>query len=252
MFMRFVQLKVKEDSIIDLSSIYERKIIPVLADVKGCVFDRLVQSAGKLDECISLTLWDTSSAADEYVTGGTYNRLLELFSPYLDGTSEWKIRLTEDQKVEYVPVGEEPRVKAYNVTLTPSPRAIVPENFGSLYARILSIRFKANGKAEFKEIYEHEILPALYETPGCRYAYLTEDIGDSDDALSVTVWDSRENAESYEKSGRFESLVRKVSRLPAGLYRWKMSLARDAGRRAVTSEDMTPEGYHVVAGRSFV
>lgn len=252
MFMRFVQIKVKEDSISDLSGIYEQEIIPVLAGVNGCLFASLIQRAGKLDECISLTLWESASAADDYVAGGTYNKLLESVSPYLSGTSEWKIQLTEDQKVEYVPVGDPPTVKAYNVTLAPSARGTAPEKIGDLYVRILAVKLRPGGMAEFKEIYEREILSALYETPGCRYAYLTEDIGDPNDALSLTVWDSREDADNYEKGGRFGLLVRKVSHLLAGLYQWKMSLGRDPGRTAVTSEDLTSEGYHVVTGRSFV
>lgn len=252
MFMRFVQLRVKEDSINYLNEIYERQIIPVLEKVDGCLYAGLIQSAGRLDECISLTLWESASAADKYVVGGTYNRLLESVEQFLSGTSEWKIKLTEDQKVEYVPVGEPPTVKAYNVTLAPVARGMTPENRGELYVRILAVRLKEGSMAEFRTIYEHEILPALYETPGCRYAYLTEDVGNPNGALSLTVWDRKEDAENYEKSGRFGMLVRKMSHLLAGLYQWKMSLGNDTGRKAVTSEDLTSEGYHVVTGRGFV
>lgn len=252
MFMRFVQLKVKEDSIRGLNEIYEQKIIPVLEKVDGCLYAGLIQSAGRLDECISLTLWESASAADDYVAGGTYGKLLESVEPYLAGTSEWKVKLTEDQKVEYVPVGEPPTVKAYNVTLAPVAHGATPESGGELYVRILAVRLKQGGMQEFKTIYEHEILPALYETPGCRYAYLTEDIGNPESALSLTVWDRKEDAENYEKSGKFGLLVRKVSHLLAGLYQWKMSLGKGSGKTAVTSEDMTSEGYHVVTGRGFV
>ncbi len=252
MFMRFVQLKVKDDRIADLNGIYGREIIPALSSVDGCLYAGLIQSAGRLDECISLTLWESAAAADEYVAGGTYNRLLQSVEPYLAGTSEWKIKLSEDQKLEYVPVGEPPIVRAYNVTLAPSRRDSPAENTGEIYVRMLSVRLKSGGMPEFRRIYEHEILPALYETPGCRYAYLTEDVGDPNEALSLTVWDRREEAEDYEKSGRFGLLVRKVSHLLTGLYQWKMSLGKDTGRTAVTSEDLTSEGYHIVTGRGFV
>ena len=227
-------------------------MLSAVGRVAGCIYAGVRQSAGRLDECSSLTLWESASAADEYVAGGTFNKLLDSMSPHLAGTSEWKIKLTEDQKVEYVPVGEPPTVKAYNVTLAPSSHGVAPETSGELYVRILAVRLKAGGMQEFKGIYEHEILPALYETPGCRYAYLTEDVGNPDSALSLTVWDRRKDAESYERSGKFGLLVRKVSHLLAGLYQWKMSLGKETGRTAVTSEDLTSEGYHVVTGRGFV
>lgn len=250
--MRFVQLKVKEDSIHSLNKIYEREIIPVLGGVDGCLYAGLIQSAGRLDECISLTLWRSASAAEGYVAGGTYNKLLESVEPYLAAISEWKIKLTDDQKVEYVPVGEPPTVKAYNVTIAPTSPGPVAENAGDLYVRMLSVRLKSGGMQEFRRTYEHEILPALYETPGCRYAYLTQDVGDPDEALSITVWDRREDADDYEKNGRFGFLVRKISHLLTGLYQWKMSLGKEPGKTAVTSEDLTSEGYHIVAGRGFV
>ncbi len=250
MFMRVVQLMVRPGSMENLKLTYERQILPRLGKMKGCRFASLVQSAGRLDECISLTLWEDASAAEEYVHSGTYDTLLEYVASYLAETSEWKVKLSEDQRVEYVPVHSEPVVKAYNVTIGPtSPEASNP---GALYVRILSIRVKPGKMAEFRTIYEHEILPTLYETRGCRYAYLTEEAGEPDDALSLTVWDRKEDADEYENGGRFESLVKKTSHLLAGLYQWKMSLGRNTGRSAITSEDMTSEGYHIVTGRSFV
>ena len=252
MFMRLVQMQVKQDSIEKLSKKYREEVIPRLGKTEGCRFASLVQSAGNLNECMSLTLWESASAAEEYVKSGTYSELLDSLTPYLAETSEWKIKLTEDQRIEYVPVTEEPSVKAYNVTLAPEDPGIVSGNPDALYVRVLSVRLKPDGMDEFRKIYEHEILPALHETRGCRYAYLTEDAGNPDEALSLTVWNRKEDADEYERSGRFGSLVKKISHLLAGLYQWKMSLGKGSGRSAVTSEDMTSEGYQIVTGRSFV
>jgi quinol monooxygenase YgiN len=252
MYMRLVQMQVKRDSIDKLSKKYSEEVIPRLGRTEGCRFASLVQSAGNLAECMSLTLWESASAAEEYVKSGTYSELLDSLMPYLAETSEWKVKLTEDQKVEYVPVSEEPTVKAYNVTLAPGRMEPASGDIGALYVRVLSIRLLPGKTEEFRAIYQHEILPALYETPGCRYAYLTEDAGNPDEALSLTVWDRKEDADEYERSGRFGSLVKKISHLLAGLYQWRMSLGKGTGRTAVTSEDMTSEGYQIVTGRSFV
>jgi quinol monooxygenase YgiN len=252
MYMRLVQMQVKKDSIDKLSKRYTEEVIPRLGRTDGCRFAGLVQSAGSLDECMSLTLWESASAAEAYVESGTYAELLDSLSPYLAETSEWKVKLTEDQRIEYVPVAEEPAVKAYNVTLAQGDPGMAAANPAALYVRVLSVRLKPDGMEEFRKIYEREILPALYETSGCRYAYLTEDAAKPDEALSLTVWNRKEDADEYERSGRFGLLVKKISHLLAGLYQWKMSLGKETGRSAVTSEDMTKEGYQIIIGRSFV
>ncbi|OYV87226.1 MAG: hypothetical protein B7Z63_02710, partial [Ignavibacteriae bacterium 37-53-5] len=140
MFMRLVQMLVKRESIDKLSKKYMEDVIPRLGRTDGCRFASLVQSAGNLDECMSLTLWESASAAEEYVKSGTYSELLDSLTPYLAETSEWKVKLTEDQKVEYVPVSEEPTVKAYNVTLAPGRMEPASGDIGELYVRVLSIR----------------------------------------------------------------------------------------------------------------
>ncbi len=162
MFMRLVQMQVKRDSIDKLSKKYREEVIPRLGKTDGCRFASLVQSAGNLDECMSLTLWQSASAAEAYVKSGTYAALLDSLTPYLAETSEWKVKLTEDQRIEYVPVAEEPSVKAYNVTLAPGDLGIVSGNPDALYVRVLSVRLKPDGMDEFRKIYEHEILPALH------------------------------------------------------------------------------------------
>lgn len=251
MFMRLVQLKIRPDRTDQLRSMYERLIVPELAKVEGCRFASLAQNATQPDEFISLTLWENSEAAEEYVRDGTYARLLETVDPYLANATEWKVQLTADQTLEYLPTAEEPEVKAYLVS--PITEAVpFTEVPNPLYVRVLSLKFKPGKMDEFKQIYQLKILPVLRATKGCRYAYLTEDASDEDEAISMTIWDSKEDAEEYEKNGTFGSLLRQVGDLLSGLYQWKMSLGRHGRKSAVSSEDMSVEGYHVVTGRSFI
>lgn len=251
MFMRLVQVKVKPESFDELRSVYEERIIPELEKVEGCLFASLVQSAHQPDECISLTMWDSVDAAEAYVRDGTYGRLLDEVLIHLVNTTEWKVQLSADQTLEYVPVKEEPDVKGYEISQT--QQAVPPsENPGSLYVRVLSLKFQQGKLEEFKEIYEREILPILSKTMGCRYVYLTGDSGKGDSALSMTIWDSKEHADEYESNGTFDLLVSKIKHLLAGLYQWKMSLGRELGRNTLTSEDISVEGYRVITGKTFM
>ena len=251
MFMRLVQVKVKPDSVNDLRTAYEQQIIPKLEQVEGCRFASLVQSAYQPEECISLTFWESAEAAEKYVHDGTYDRLLKDVQPYLDGTTEWKVHLSESKTLEYIPVSEEPTVKAYSVN-TMLQTGSLSENLGYLYLRILSLRVQPDKMEDLKRAYKEKILPVLHNTAGCLYAYLTENADEKDEAISLTVWDSKEHAEEYERSGAFSSLVGQVKHLLSGLYQWKISLERGAGRNTMTSDDLMVKGYHVVAGKSFI
>jgi len=103
MFMRLVQMQVKRDSIDKLSKKYREEVIPRLGKTEGCRFASLVQSAGNLDECMSLTLWESAFAAEEYVKSGTYSELLDSLTPYLAETSEWKIKSPKTRKSSTFP-----------------------------------------------------------------------------------------------------------------------------------------------------
>jgi heme-degrading monooxygenase HmoA len=94
-------------------------------------------------------------------------------------------------------------------------------------------------------------LPALRQVKGCRYAYLTENAKEKNRIISLTIWDSKQDAEAYEQSGLFESLKTKIEHTFAEIYQWKMQLEKDSGGQVVTSEEMTVGGYKVVAGKSF-
>ncbi len=251
MFMRLVHVKVKPDSLEGLRGVYERRIIPTLESVDGCRFASLVQSTHQPDECISITFWDDAKSADEYVRKGTYDHLLEEASPHLINTTEWKVGLSSGGSLEYIPVEDEPHVSGLQVSGI--PHAVPPsENPESLYVRILSLRFKPDKLEDFKEIYESKIFPVLQKTKGCRYIYLTESTSEKTEAISMTIWDSKKDAEEYESDGTFDSLVREVKHLLSGLYQWKMTLGRSDGQNTVTSEDMSAEGYRVISGKKFM
>ena len=77
MFMRFVNLKVKEGMLRDLARFYEDRVIPALQDSGGCLYASLLQPSDDDRECVSLTFWRSSEAADAYEKSGAYDELLD-------------------------------------------------------------------------------------------------------------------------------------------------------------------------------
>jgi quinol monooxygenase YgiN len=108
----------------------------------------------------------------------------------------------------------------------------------------------AQGKAEeFKRIYRESIIPALSEVKGCNYVYLTQRPGETNEATSVTVWSSREDAEAYEQGGLYEKLVELLRPTLSGLYQWKMD--REKRVKGGVAREMLPSNM-TFAARAFV
>jgi heme-degrading monooxygenase HmoA len=120
-----------------------------------------------------------------------------------------------------------------------------------MYLRIVSVRVQPKKMNELRAVYAGEIIPALLSTTGCRYAYLTEGIEETDEAISVTIWNSKEDADSYEREGGFSELLSKVRHTFLEVYQWKMALRREFNGEVVSSGDYDIEGYSIVSGRRF-
>jgi heme-degrading monooxygenase HmoA len=57
--------------------------------------------------------------------------------------------------------------------------------------------------------YRDEIEGVLARQKGHRFHYLLESVDVPGEGVSVTAWDSREDAEAYERSGAYEELADK-------------------------------------------
>jgi heme-degrading monooxygenase HmoA len=251
MYMRLVQAKIKPDKLSELRQHYDQKAIPALKKMPGCVYACLMHSVQHPDESISLTLWETQQYADAYEQSGVFQQLLHEAQPFLAEASEWKIQLSEELKLEYLPVPEEPVVKSYTVAATTKEQNSPQARTAFLYLRIVSPKIMPEKLEEFKRLYNEEIIPVLRTVKGCRYAYLTEGVKDNSEVISITLWDSKEDAENYERSGLFNKLTEKVKHTFSELYQWKMGLEREFSGHVATSEDLKVEHYQIVTATSF-
>jgi len=242
--MRLVQARYIPASLSIIRKIYDENIIPELKKMRGCLFACLIQSEIQPDEGISLTLWDSQENAESYVKSGVFQTLFGELMPYLSNSSEWKVELTKDLKVEYKPVPEEPVIKSYR-TLIESSKEIIDSDV--MYMRLVSANIQPGKFEEFQEIYRTEILPVLEKVEGCRYTYLTSSAENPNEAISITIWNNREAAEKYEKEA-FVDLLEKAQPTLSNLYQWKMSLEQDENWQVKTSDDISVKYYNVVAG----
>ena len=250
MYMRFVYVKYPPENLSKIRDVYENMIIPRLREVDGCLFASLVISERHPDEGISFTLWDTKEHVEEYEKVGLYYELLGKVLPLLSESSVWKVQLSKDMKLEYTPVPKELVVKSFATVVQSDLEIPAAMDKSLLYLRIVSLKIKPEKIEDFRKQYSSETMPALKKVKGCRFAYLTESAEEKNEVVSVTLWDSKEDAEQYEKSGLFRELLEKHKDTFAHLFQWKMALEKEEHSKAVTSEDITVMGYNMLTGES--
>jgi heme-degrading monooxygenase HmoA len=250
MFMRMLQVKVKDEEVVRLGELYAERIIPALQKTEGCLNASLIRSVRDPEECISMTLWTTRQHAEAYGRSDLYKQLLEEARPYFADSSEFTMRLSKDLKLEYLPSPVEPELKSYAIPEKNSATPLLHD--ATPYVRIASAHVKHDRLREFISLYNETILPILHGVKGCRYAYLSESVKEEDQLLSVTIWDSEQDAENYELSGLFEELQGKLQDTFVDVLQWKMQLRKQSGATVVTSEDSEAEMFSVVSSKSFL
>ena len=251
MYLRLVHFRIKPTTWAQLRHHYDERVIPTLQTIEGCQYACLTQSIQHLDEGLSMTLWESPTHADAYERSGTYQELVREATPFFAESSEWRVQLSDELQVEYEPVPEEPTVQAYTVAAPLDAEIPGPEQSKAMALRVLSVHIQPGTMDEFRHLYLTEILPALRAVKGCRYAYLTENLEAGHQVISLTIWESQEDAERYERSGLFEILLSKVQHTFSELYQWKLGLAHTFGGQLRTSEDLAVASYTIVTGRRF-
>jgi len=250
MFMRLVQLKGKPERVSEFQSYYQETVIPTLQNTPGCLFACLIQGESSKNEYISMTLWDTIEHVNTYAQGGGYQQLLDKSRPYLSDSAEWKIQLSESLTLEYMPVAVEPVTTSFSIATPVTDKMAMNGDSAPLHVRLVSLKIHPGKMEEYKKLYQAEVLPVLKKVSGCRYVYLSESMKASNEFVSITIWDSKKDADLYEASGQFDQLLSKLRHTFTELFQWKMEL--DKSNKSATSDDLKVDHYDVVTGKSFL
>jgi heme-degrading monooxygenase HmoA len=246
--MRFVNLKVKEGRLNDFARFYEERTIPALQATKGCLYASLLKPTADDVECVSMTWWRSRKDVEAYEVSGLYDQLLDEMDDMMAEVVEWKVHSSSDLKRD-LQLLQDPDVEAYPVEVAAIGEvvdAVGPQHF---FVRLVSARIQTGKFDPLKERFDREIKPALMATKGCRAVFLVENTKTQERALSVTIWDSEEDAIRYELSGGFDEQTAKVSEFFSGLYQWRLSASPSEDRRSISGKDLDVKGFQVVTGR---
>lgn len=83
-----------------------------------------------------------------------------------------------------------------------------------MFTRIVSMRLRPNTAADFSQTIEKKILPILRKQKGFRDELTLIGPGNTE-ALAISVWDSREQADSYNSTS-YPEVLRELNKLLDG------------------------------------
>ena len=210
MYMRLFKVRVKLELISQYLNFYRNKAMPKLEKAKGCHFAGMLESMEDSRHLISMTLWDDPQNSTAFEHSDVYKKLLDENKNYLALSSELDFQMSDDFPEPQIPASGGPEISTYDITAQTESFATAPTDVEKMYVRILSLKVQPEKLNEFKNVYLEEIIPAIKKVKGLRYDFLTESIRERSEIIAITIWDSMESSENYEKSGQFQNLLSKL------------------------------------------
>ncbi len=70
-----------------------------------------------------------------------------------------------------------------------------------MFIRMTFVRFKPGTMPEVQSLYNDFVIPKMKEQPGLRFVHFLEQVDDRNAGISITAWDTRQDAEAYERTG---------------------------------------------------
>ncbi len=115
-----------------------------------------------------------------------------------------------------------------------------------MFMRMLQLNLNPKFVEDFKEFYKNTISPKLQETGGCLFATLIKGDPRENEFISLTFWETKQHAETYEQSGLFKSLFNQAKPFFEETTEWKIQLTDDMElRNAPASIDPVIKRYSV-------
>ena len=79
-----------------------------------------------------------------------------------------------------------------------------------MFARLTFISIQSNKMEDLRRIFNEEVVPVVKNQRGNLGIWLLEPTNENDDIVSLTEWVSKADADAYESSGTYRTLVDKL------------------------------------------
>jgi quinol monooxygenase YgiN len=222
MYERLLSLRLKPALVERYQEIYTRQVLPVLQSSSGCLYASLLNTPGRLGECVSFTIWKDLDGLRSYEQHGKFENLLQQSEQYLAESTEWKLELSEDLMLEPKQVPTDPVPQCYAVQAATGECTTLPSGSRSACLRLARVTLNHRSLEEFRRMYEGEVMPLLQSVKGCRHASLLGSLDSTDELVSLTMWDSEEDIRNYEDSATFRKLLARTQPMLSAVCQWKV------------------------------
>ncbi len=118
-----------------------------------------------------------------------------------------------------------------------------------MFMRLVHARYKPESLAAIQKIYDTVIIPRLQKVPGCLFVGAIASEKKREEGISMTLWDTREHAAEYEKSGLFSEMLERIRPHLEESSEWHIQLSDSLELEAKPSiEEPVITSYSSVAG----
>ncbi|MFI5251680.1 MAG: antibiotic biosynthesis monooxygenase [Bacteroidota bacterium] len=114
LYVRIVGPKIRQGMLEEFKQIYAREILPVLKKVRGCRYAFVTVGGKDKSDVMSVTVWDSQAAADEYEASGLFDQLKEKLMHTFTELYQWKMGLDKDTDTKTF-TSDDMTVKHYQV-----------------------------------------------------------------------------------------------------------------------------------------
>ncbi|MBI2428503.1 MAG: antibiotic biosynthesis monooxygenase [Ignavibacteriales bacterium] len=246
MFLRMVSVGIRAEHALKIAEEYDRNVVTALRTQPGCSFASLLQNINDTTDCISLTIWNTKSDADEYEKSGVFKRLVESLRTFYEESNEWELKLTDDLSIDYTPVQIDPTVKGYDDADT-EKKYIRKFNITPYAATVITLSVQPDKTQDFQDIFVTKVIPKFTEHKGFIHIIL---LRKSNEFNIISFWDETIDFNASFNDQVLRSLTRSIFEMLPSSVQWQVS-HKSSKASFASSEEITASVYRCLTGEWF-
>lgn len=246
MFLRMVSMGVQANDSNMFAKAYDVNVIAALRRQPGCSFASLLQNVHDPKDCISVTIWESKSATEEYEKSGVFKALVESLRSFYVESNEFELKLTDDLSIEYTPIQNDPSIKQFDDNDT-GKEYIQKFNVTPYAAKIITLTVQPEKTQEFQDIFVEKVIPRFQEQKGFIHIIL---LRKGNEFNIISFWDETIDLNDSTGGHSFSALTRNIFSLLPSSVQWQVSHKASRSRFA-TTEEISASVYRCLTGEWF-
>ncbi len=246
MFLRMVSMGVQTKDSDLFAKAYNDNVISALRRQPGCSFASLLQNIHDSKDCISVTIWESKDATEEYEKSGLFKTLVESLRSFYEESNEFELKLTDDLSIEYTPIQTDPSLKQYDDNDT-GEQYIKKFNVTPYVAKIITLTVQPEKIQEFQDIFAEKVIPKFKEQKGLIHIIL---LRKKNEFNIISFWDETIDLSDVSGAQSLSSLTRSIFNLLPSSVQWQVSHKASRANFA-TTEEISASVYRCLTGEWF-